>query len=490
MRKQPNVLYASFEAVPFIKTGGLGDVGGTLPQALEKAGCQTRVILPKLLSIPQEYRARMERVAEFRVRLGWRDLYCGVEMLQHGGMSYYFLDNEYYFKRESPYGYFDDGERIAFFAMAVAESIGHLPDFRCDILHCNDWHTALCPIFLRELYQGLPDYAAVKTVFTVHNIKFQGEYSDAMLGDVLGLSGIAAAENQLRSGAGSINFMKGALSYSDVLTTVSPSYAEELRYPFYGEGLDEIFRRRESVLFGILNGIDQEEYNPARDKRIEQNFSAADLSGKALCKAALQRELGLAQSPEPPLVVMIGRLTEQKGLDLVERVLDEILSAGLQMAVLGTGDQNYEEMLRDVERRHPGALSVRLGFDAALSNRMYAGADLLLMPSLFEPCGLSQMIAMRYGTLPVVRATGGLRDSVIPYNEETGEGNGFRFWNYNAHEMKDALLAAAALFREDKARWKKLMQQAMAADFSWDRAAGTYLDIYRGLLPGGEGERA
>ena len=488
MKKKINVLYAAFEAVPFIKTGGLGDVAGTLPGALKKAGCNVRVMLPKLQSIPQAYRDKMVRVTEFSVPLGWRNLSCGIEKLEHNGVIHYFIENEYYFMRENPYGYYDDGERMAFFAKAVTESLLHLPRFKCDVLHCNDWHTALSPVFLREFYKAAPLYDHVKTVFTVHNIKFQGEYSDFMLGDVLGFSGIDAAENQLRSGAGAINYMKGALSYSDVLTTVSPSYAEELKDPFYGEGLDGVFRHRGDALVGILNGIDVKGYNPATDEVIEANFSLKDLSGKARCKAALQKELGLKEDAEIPLVIMIGRLTEQKGLELVKRVLKEILSAGVQMAVLGTGDKPYEEMMRHVEMRHPGAFSARICFDEGLSHRMYAGGDMLLMPSLFEPCGLAQMIAMAYGTLPVVRETGGLRDSVIPYNKETGEGNGFSFQNYNAHEMMFTLLNGAEIFKNNKADWNKLVKNAMAADFRWVRAAEQYCRIYEGLHLGPEKE--
>ena len=483
MNKEIGILYASFEAAPFIKTGGLGDVSGTLPQALKRAGCDARVVLPKLACIPQEYRDRMEHVTEFNVPLGWRSQYCGLERLEHKGIIHYFLDNEYYFKREAPYGYFDDGERMAFFSKAVTECIQHLPDFRCDVLHCNDWHTALSPVFLRELYRGLPVYERIKTVFTIHNVRFQGQFSDFVLGDVLGLEGIAAAEEQLRCDSGSINYMKGAVSYSDALTTVSPSYAEELKYPFYGEGLDWLFRRRESVMTGILNGIDTDEYDPKTDGMIEKRFSIGRLTGKAACKATLQRELGLEEAPDAPLAVIIGRLTEQKGLALVKRVVDEVLGAGIQLAVLGTGDRDYEDTMRYCAMKHQGRFAARICFDAALSHRMYAGADMLLMPSLFEPCGLAQMIAMRYGTLPVVRETGGLRDSVTPYNQYTGEGTGFGFRNYNAHEMLGALLNGADIFRNNREAWRGLMKNAMSADFSWDRAAKTYAGVYKRLHP-------
>ena len=477
-RRKLRVLFAAFEAVPFMKTGGLGDVAGSLPRALRQAGCEARVIMPKFGTIPQKYRDRMTHVAHFAVQLGWRQLYCGIEKLTHQGVPYYFIDNEFYFKRDGAYGYGDDGERIAFFSKAVVESLQHLPDFQCDVLHCNDWHTALAPVFLREFYHG-PLYDNVKTVFTVHNIKFQGIYPDHTLGDVLGLDHIPAAVDQLRFDWQIINYMKGALCYSDVLTTVSPTYVDELKNPFYGERLDGLFRWREDRLHGILNGIDTEMYDPAADKGIAANYSVDDPSGKAACKAALQRELGLWEDADVPVVAMIGRLTEQKGLDLVQRVLDELMDKGLQMVVLGTGDRQYEDMLRYYAWKYPGRLYAGICFDEALSHRIYAGADMLLMPSLFEPCGLSQMIAMRYGTLPVVRETGGLKDSVTPYNQYTGEGTGFSFANYNAHEMMFTLLRAAELFREDRESWNKLVGNAMAADFSWGRAAERYLELYK-----------
>ena len=483
MRRTLNILFAAFEAVPFLKTGGLGDVAGSLPAALRGDGCEVRVMLPKFDAIPPEYRARMTHLADFRVRLGWRDLYCGIETLEEGGVTCYFIDNEYYFKRGGPYGYFDDGERIAFFSKAVVESLQYLPDFRCDVLHCNDWHTALAPVFLREFYQGLPLYENVKTVLTVHNLKFQGQMSDSVLGDILGLAHIPAAARQLRSDSGSVNFLKGGLCYSDLLTTVSPTYAEEIKSAFYGERLDEVFRRRADVLSGIRNGIDTARYDPASDPQLAARFSRDELSGKAVCKAALQRELGLPEEERMPLVILVGRLTEQKGLDLLQRVLDELLAQPVQLAVLGTGERRYEDMLRYFAWKYGEKMRALLTFDEPLSRRMYAGADLLLMPSLFEPCGLAQMIAMRYGTLPVVRETGGLRDSVQPYNRFTGEGTGFSFANYNAHEMKDALCRALLLYREEPERFRALVRNAMEVDFSWDRAAREYRALYRRLHP-------
>ena len=481
MKRKPRILFAAFEAVPFMKTGGLGDVAGTLPMALKKAGCEIRVMIPKFAAMPEEYKKRLKHVADFYVPLGWRNLYCGIEKLTYKGVVYYFVDNEYYFGRDSAYGYYDDGERIAFFSKAIVESLQYLPDFKCDILHCNDWHTALSPVFLREFYNNIDLYQNVRTVFTVHNLKFQGQMSDYVLGDVLGLSGIPAA-NQLRSDNNSVNFMKGALRYADVLTTVSETYAQEIQCPYFGEHMDDIFRARANVLYGIMNGIDTSDYDPENDKNIFTRFSVEDMSGKAACKKALQNELGLEERDDIPLVCMITRLTEQKGMDLVERVLNEILEIPMQVVILGTGESHYEDMLRRHEGQHKNMMCAKIAFDEKLGRRVYAGADLFLMPSLFEPCGLSQMIAMRYGTLPVVRETGGLKDSVDPYNQYTGGGNGFSFANFNAHEMLYTLKSAAMLYHNEPEKWKNLMISAMTSDFGWNRAAEKYMEIYTSLL--------
>ncbi|MCI7730901.1 glycogen synthase GlgA [Enorma burkinafasonensis] len=481
--KKLQVVIASAECAPFVKTGGLGDVAGSLPQALVAAGADVIVMVPKYGSIPARYTERMEHFRDFYVSLGWRNEYCGLERLDMGnGVTYLFVDNEHYFLRDYPYGFFDDGERFAFFSKAVCESLQYLPEgFECDVLHCNDWHTALAPVFLREFYQGLPLYERVKTVFTIHNIAFQGQYSDTILNDILGLAHIPAAAGQLRCDDRSINYMQGALKYTDAITTVSPSYAWEIQTPEYGEGLDGILRERSSVLSGILNGIDTDAWDPATDTAIAENFKVGDMAGKAACKAALQEELGLEVRDDRPLMVMVTRLTRQKGMDLVTYALDRILSGGVQVAVLGTGD--YEEPMRYFADKYPGTMAARITFDSALSHRMYAGADLFLMPSLFEPCGLSQIIAMRYGTLPVVRETGGLRDTVTPYNHFTGEGTGFSFANFNGDEMGDAVFRGARLFWDDRAAWDQVVRQAMETDFSWTRSAAAYLDLYRGLHP-------
>lgn len=480
--KKMQVVFASAEAAPFVKTGGLGDVAGSLPRALVAAGADVIVMVPKYGTIASEYTDRMEHVADFYVSLGWRNEYCGLERLVIDGVTYLFIDNERYFKRDYPYGFFDDGERFAFFSKAVTESLQHLPGgFQCDVLHCNDWHTALAPVFLREFYQGLPLYERVKTVFSIHNIAFQGQYAATILNDILGMAHIPNAARQLRCDERSINYMQGALDYSDAITTVSPSYAWEIQTPEYGEGLDGILRRRSNVLSGILNGIDTDAWNPATDPMIHANYSAADMSGKKACKAALQEELGLEVRDDRPLMVMVTRLTRQKGMDLVTYALDRILSGGVQVAVLGTGD--YEEPMRYFANKYPGTCAARITFDNALSHRMYAGADMFLMPSLFEPCGLSQMIAMRYGTLPVVRETGGLRDTVAPYNQFTGEGTGFTFANFNGDEMGDAVFRGARLYWDDHAAWDQLVQNAMAADFSWVRSADEYMNLYHNLHP-------
>lgn len=480
--KKMQVVFASAEAAPFVKTGGLGDVAGSLPRALVAAGADVIVMVPKYGTIASKYTDRMEHVADFYVSLGWRNEYCGLERLVIDGVTYLFIDNERYFKRDYPYGFFDDGERFAFFSKAVTESLQHLPEgFQCDVLHCNDWHTALAPVFLREFYQGLPLYERVKTVFSIHNIAFQGQYADTILNDILGMAHIPNAARQLRCDERSINYMQGALDYSDAITTVSPSYAWEIQTPEYGEGLDGILRRRSNVLSGILNGIDTDAWNPATDPMIHANYSAADMSGKKACKAALQEELGLEVRDDRPLMVMVTRLTRQKGMDLVTYALDRILSGGVQVAVLGTGD--YEEPMRYFANKYPGTCAARITFDNALSHRMYAGADMFLMPSLFEPCGLSQMIAMRYGTLPVVRETGGLRDTVAPYNQFTGEGTGFTFANFNGDEMGDAVFRGARLYWDDHAAWDHLVQNAMAADFSWVRSADEYMNLYHNLHP-------
>ena len=482
--KKMQIVFASAECAPFVKTGGLGDVAGSLPAALVRAGAEVIVMVPKYATIKDEYKAQMEHFSDFYVSLGWRNEYCGLEKLEHDGVTYMFIDNERYFARDYPYGFFDDGERFAFFSKAITESLQHLPaGFECDILHCNDWQTALAPVFLREFYQGLPLYDRVKTVFSIHNVAFQGQFSDTVMKDILGVAHIPAAASQLRCDACSVNYMLGALRYADAITTVSPTYANEIQTPEFGEGLDGVLRERSYALQGILNGIDVAGFDPATDKRIAANYTVEDRSGKAVCKAKLQEELGLEVRDDRPLMVMVTRLTRQKGMDLVMYALDRILAGGVQVAVLGTGDRDYEDGLRYFQDKYPGTMAARIEFDPALSQRMYAAADMFLMPSKFEPCGLSQIIAMRYGTLPIVRETGGLKDTVQPYNEFTGEGTGFSFSNFNGDEMGDAVFRAARLFWDNRDAWNQLVTQAMSQDFSWTRSADKYLDLYFFMHP-------
>ena len=482
-----HIAFASAEAAPFVKTGGLGDVAGSLPHALKAAGADVVVFVPRYDTIAQEYKDRMEHLCDFYVPLGWRNEYCGLERLNHEGVDYLFVDNERYFSRGYPYGFFDDGERFAYFSKAIVEALQYLPhtldNFTCDVLHCNDWHTAMASVFLREFYQALPLYQNVKTVFSIHNIAFQGQYSAKVLNDILGLAHIPAAAFQLTCGPDAVNYMQGALNYTDAITTVSPTYAEEIKTPDFGEHLDGILRRRAPILQGIVNGIDTTAFDPTTDPRIAANYSVQDRAGKAECKARLQQELGLEVRDDRPLMIMVTRLTRQKGMDLVTYALDRILSGGVQVAVLGTGDTEYENALRYFEGKYPGTMAARIQFDPALSQRMYAGADLFLMPSLFEPCGLSQMIAMRYGTLPIVRETGGLKDTVIPYNQYTGEGTGFSFTHFNGDEMADAVFRAARLFWDNRDAFNGLVENAMKADFSWKRSADAYIALYHNLHP-------
>ena len=477
MKEKRKVLFAAFEATPFLKTGGLGDVAGSLPPALCDEETEVRAVLPKVGTLKKEFTEKMQFITAFNVPLGWRNQYCGLFQLVREGHVWYFLDNEYYFDRPAPYGDFDDGERMAFFAKAVCECMAYLPDFFPDVLHCNDWHTAMAPVFLREQYRGLPRYERVRTVFTIHNLKFQGQYDPFILGDVLGLHECEAARNQLiRDGA--VNYLAGAVSYADRITTVSPSYADEICTAELGEGLESLFLRRRAVLSGILNGIDVADYDPATDRELTLNYT--DVSGKAANKAALQRALGLREE-DVPLLVMVSRLTEQKGVDLLCELLAQLPDEGVQLAVLGTGDKNFEKALGEAAVASDGRIEAKLIFSEELSRQMYAGGDMLLMPSRFEPCGLSQMIAMRYGTVPIVRQTGGLADSVEPYNEFTGEGTGFGFARADSADLLEAIRKAVRLYN-DKAAWRALAERCMASDFGWERSAAEYRALYGGLF--------
>jgi starch synthase len=472
------VLFAIAEAAPFAKTGGLGDVGGSLPAALAAAKIDVRVMLPKYGFIPEELQKDCRPLTHVKVQLGWRKQECGIEELNYQGVHYYFFNNAQYFGRERLYGYEDDGERFAFFAKAVLESLTCL-NFQPDILHCHDWHTALIPLLLTENYGHHPYYYGIKTVLTIHNLKYQGQFAAAYFDDVLGLSGHKTAWEKL-SFDGGINCLKAGLLAADALTTVSPTYAREIQNPYFGEKLDGILRQRHSDLHGILNGIDVSQYDPQTDPFLAVNYRSS-LCKKEENKVDLQQILNLPVRRDVPLLAIVSRLVDQKGLDLVAHVLEEMLGMDLQLVVLGSGEKRYEDMFRYFAGKYPAKIAVRLAFDNVLAHKIYGGADLLLMPSLYEPCGLSQMIAMRYSTIPVVRETGGLKDSVRPYNEFTGEGNGFSFRNYNAHELLFTVQRAVRLYYENKNAWKGLAENARRVDFSWQNPAAQYAALYQAV---------
>ncbi|WP_019910755.1 glycogen synthase GlgA [Paenibacillus sp. HW567] len=467
------VLFAAAEADPFIKTGGLADVIGALPKALKGAGVDVRVILPKYRGIPEKFSSQMEHVADLDVPVGWRNQYCGIKRIVHDGIPVYFIDNEYYFGRDGIYGYMDDGERFAFFNRAVLECLPAI-DFQPDVLHCHDWHAAVIPLLLQGHYRHNPFYSGMRTVFTIHNLLYQGVFPYSVLGELLGLSDnyFLAVEYY-----GNVNFMKGGIVYSDHVTTVSPTYAGEIRTAYYGYGLDGLLSSRADHLSGIVNGIDTKSYNPASDQQIYTRYRS-NLGKKAENKTALQQELGLPVAPEIPLVAMVTRLVDSKGLDLLTRVLDELLYYDdIQFVLLGTGDESYERWFREAAWRYPAKLSSQILFNDALSRKIYAASDLFLMPSKFEPCGISQLIALRYGSIPVVRETGGLNDTVHAYNEETGEGNGFTFKDYNAHDMMYTLRRAVSFYHKPE-HWKKITKNAFVGDYSWSVSAQQYIDIY------------
>ncbi len=476
-----NVLFAAFEASPFMKTGGLGDVAGALPRYLCDIGVDARLIMPLFSSIKEEYRKDMVKIAEFYVPFSWRNQYLGLYRYKYKGVIIYFLDNEYYFKRDKAYGYFDDGERIAFFSKALLESIEYM-DFDPDILHLNDWHTALSAVYLREMYQGLEKFRKIKTIFTIHNLKFQGKFDPKMLADPLDLERYPNAKRQLLE-PNAVNFMLGALNYTDYITTVSPTYAEEVKDVFYGEGLQEVFSRRASIFRGIINGIDYDVYNPKTDKNLFVNYDIDSFEDKAKNKIGLQRELGLEENENKCVIGLISRLTDQKGLDLLTTIFEEMInSLDVQFILLGQGDKKYEDAFRYYENKYKGKVSSSICFSEGRSRRIYAASDLILVPSIFEPCGLSQLIAMRYLTLPIVRKTGGLKDTVEPYNKYTKEGTGFSFQNINAHELLFTIKEAVSLYYDDKETFKELVKNTTKKDYSWKTSAREYKKLYKELL--------
>ena len=473
------ILFAASEVAPFIKTGGLADVAGSLPAALASRGHDVRVILPLYSDIAPSWREKMEFVEHFHFPLSWRNAYCGLFQLRKDGVLYYFVDNEYYFKRIGLYGHFDDGERFAYFSKAVIEVPVRL-DWAPDILHCNDWQTALVPIYLLQARLRDRCLSETKSMFTIHNIAYQGRFDRAILSDVFGLDDSYFREDML-SYYGDVNLLKGAIYAADYVTTVSPTYAQELQYSFYAEGLEGVIADNYHKISGILNGLDVDLYNPAKDPILASPFTPEDLTGKAFCKAALQKECELEVAPDVPIIACISRLVAHKGYELITAAFPRIMEHNVQFVVLGTGDWGIEAFFRSAASRYPGRVSANLLYSAGLSSKIYAGADLFLMPSISEPCGLSQMIAMRYGTVPIVRLTGGLKDSVPSYNPTTGEGLGFTFGNITAGDMISAIDRALDLYDTEPVKWRTLMRQDMEVDLSWDRSASEYEQIYLSL---------
>lgn len=471
------ILFAASECYPFIKTGGLGDVAWALPKALKKLGVDVRVILPKYSGIPEKYRYNMKHLTDFNINIAHRDQFCGIDMYELDGITFYFVDSMYFFDRNGLYGYMDDGERFSFFSCGVIEAmerIGFIPD----IIHVNDWHTAVIPVLLKTKYSWINAYRDIKTILTIHNLKFQGIFPQDVLWNLLNLDSSFMTDNGFEF-YGCANYMKAGMNYADFVTTVSPTYAREITYPFYGENLHGLISRIGYKVTGILNGIDTKINDPEKDPDIPYNYNKDNLENKAKDKAELQRELGLPVT-NSPLVSIISRLTDQKGLDILSPAMEEILSKDIQMVVVGTGEAKYEDTFRYFAAKYPEKISSQIKFDAKLAQRVYAGSDMILVPSKFEPCGLTQMVGMRYGTVPIVRETGGLKDSVIPYNRFTGEGTGFTFSNYDTYDLIQGVNRALEAYK-DKDQWKKIVRSAMEADFSWDRSALEYLDIYRKL---------
>ena len=471
------VLFVAAEAVPFIKTGGLADVAGSLPKALTAQGVDIRVVMPKYENIPAEYQQKMKHIGETTVNLSWRSQYCGVLKLTQDSVPFYFIDNEYYFKRSGLYGYDDDAERFAFFSKAVFEILP-LIDFAPDIIHCNDWHAGMVSVFLKDQYHF--KYPKLRTVYTIHNLRYQGVFGKDIMGDILGLDW-----KHFHEGGGEfdgdVNYMKSGIVYSDFITTVSQSYAEEIKCPFYGEQLDALLREKSHCLAGIINGIDYDVYDPRKDEKIYYKYSTENIYDKVENKVKLQEKLGLPQNRSIPMIGLVARLVAPKGLDLIAHVIEELISGeNVQIVILGTGESQYEELFRNMAWKYPRKVSANIMFDNELAQQIYAAADMFLMPSQYEPCGIGQLIALKYGTIPIVRETGGLKDSVRAYNKYDGTGNGFSFANYNAHELLFAIKKALGAY-DDKAVWQGIIKNAMKSDFSWQRSAKQYLKLYENL---------
>lgn len=475
------LLYAVSECAPFVKTGGLADVVGALPKALKAEGTEVSVILPKYGDIAQTFNSRMKLVESIEVSIGWRRQYCGIEKVELDGVSYYFLDNEYYFQRQGSYGFHDDGERFAFFSRAVLETLPYFQEEAPDLIHCHDWQTGPIAVLLQAVYKNHRYYENIKTVFTIHNLRYQGVYPKEVHYEMLGLTDDYFQSEGLEF-YGNVSYLKAGLAYADAITTVSSTYAEEIQSPYYGEGMDGYLRKRSDDLHGIVNGIDLNVYDPRKDVEIASQYNS--LEGKQKNKLQLQKILELQEDKEIPLIAMITRLTDQKGLDLVLHVFQEILDLNVQFVLLGTGDENYESVLQDLANSNPERVSVNLFFDETLARKIYAGSDLFLMPSQFEPCGIGQLIAMRYGSLPIVRETGGLKDTVVPYNEFTDQGYGFSFTNYNAHDMLYTIERAIWFYRYQPKAFGKLVGRAMNQNFGWEKSAKAYNQLYREVVFG------
>ncbi|MBZ9636672.1 glycogen synthase GlgA [Clostridium sp. FP1] len=474
------VLFVASEAYPFIKTGGLGDVSYALPKALRKMGIDARVIIPKYSTIPLSFKNCMENLASFTVPVGWRNQYCGLKYLTYEDIPYYFVDNEYYFERPEIYGCYDDGERYSYFSKAVLEAIKYMGDFVPDIIHCNDWHSGIVPALLKDIYSDDEIYSEIKSVFTIHNLKYQGVFPKEILDELLNLDEGYFSDDALKF-YDAISFMKGGIVFADAVTTVSETYAGEIQTPFYGEGLDGLLRSKSEKLYGIVNGIDYELYNPKVDKKIFYNFDSDSLKQKVKNKLKLQNQLCFTVNENIPLVGIVTRLVKQKGLDLIVEKLQELLSLPIQIVLLGNGDGYYEDIFQYYASIYPSRISTNIVFDEVLAKKIYAASDMFLMPSLFEPCGIGQLIALKYGSIPIVRETGGLKDTIIPYNKYTGTGNGFSFENYSSDELMDAITSALNLYK-DKDSWNKLVKNAMTSNNSWENSAKNYIDLYSNLI--------
>lgn len=475
-----NVLLVAAEAHPFIKTGGLGDVMGALPKALSKIGVDARVVIPNYKNINWNFKKDFKFIKWFFVKVGWRTKYCGVFEYKYGGVTYYFLDNEEYFNRDTLYGHFDDGERFAFFDRAAIQFLREI-NWHPDVIHCNDWQTGMIPVLLRLEYGKFDDfYRNIKTVYSIHNIVFQGAFDRHVLPELFGYN-FNAYDNKTLEYCHGVSYMKGGINYSDKVSTVSYSYAKEIQTPQYGHGLDGLLRQRSYALRGILNGIDYDEYNPWDDNFIYQKYNYDYRVDKNINKTRLQKELGLPVRPEVPMLSIVSRLTEQKGMNLVLDIAQGIVDMDVQLVILGTGDKYFEDCFRGLQYHHPDKVSAQIKFDNGLAHKIYAGSDIFLMPSLFEPCGLGQLIALRYGTIPVVRETGGLKDTINPFNEYTGEGNGFSFRNFNAHEFYNTVAYAVRTFH-NKWNWNMLIDHAVNSNNSWEKSAWEYKGMYEEVM--------